>query len=86
MTFNQINYIMLIMLIASINCKPLSKNFNCPEVNNEIFFFRNYISNSTNIDNYFDNILSYFNVSTIYKTPIIENLEKSCKFKKLKKL
>ena len=64
--------ILLLICFMGVMAAPLSNTYSCPTATNELKLFRAIISNSTNGSLAMSNILEYFNVSEIYKTPILE--------------
>ena len=76
------SFILFALLINFSMSKPLNKNFQCVEAVNEQKFFRSLLNNSTNIDNIISSSLSYFNISEIYKSILLEKIKIYCLFKK----
>ena len=77
------NKLTLVLILSLANCiisKPLNSTFKCPEVQNEVFFFKSHIlDNSSNFESLFSNIYNYFNLSEIYIIPSVDKVEMICK-------
>ena len=74
--------IILMLLYAScIMAKPLNKNFQCKEVEEELKLFRGLMANSSS-SHFVDSVFNYFNLSQVYIQPFKEEMKKKfkCKF------
>ena len=77
----ELNFVFALLLLSVVGGTPLNRNEKCERIDNELKLFRGILDNSNNLNNTIDNVLQYFNVSELYKTPLLEKIDGLCQGK-----
>ena len=68
----------MLIVLGVVNGVPLNREEKCDRIDNELFRFRNYISNSSNFVVVIDSVMLYFNTSSLYTPILVEKITELC--------
>ena len=70
--------ILIFSVLTIVGAIPLNREEKCDRIDKELQSFQGILANSNDLDTTIDNVLNYFNVSELYKTPLLEKIVGLC--------